>query len=132
PGVRDAQLATGLRLVELPAADDLHHADGQLAVAETVRGGADHPPPGPDVEARDHLALQRLPLGEAPLVAVLDVARVVPDVFADRATLLPGRSGRRRFRRCLLLDDHRPGLGLHGAVAAALRLRALGRLGLGR
>ena len=88
PRVADAELAAGLRLLELPAAHHLHHAQRQLAVAHAFRRGPDDASARSDVESRHELSLQRLPFLQPLLVAVADLAGVAADVVADQPTLL--------------------------------------------
>src|SRR5689334_24329502 len=97
PRIPDAQLGAGLRLLELPSAHDLHHAQREFAIAEAVGGGADDVAVRSDVEARNELALQRLPFLKSLLVAVANLASVVADVLADESTFLAGWSGRSRL-----------------------------------
>ena len=133
PRVADAELAAGLRLLELPAAHHLHHAQRQLAVAHAFRRGPDDASARSDVESRHELSLQRLPFLQPLLVAVADLAGVAADVIADQPPLLA--RGRRRSRFVhggLLLDGHGSSLRFRAvAVAAAGRRSRLRRL-LGR
>ena len=105
----DAELAARLGFLEFPASDHLDHAEGQLAVAHALGGGSDDAAVGTDVEAGDELALERLPLQQARLVAVANVAGVVADVLADRPPLFAERGRRCGLVPRGLLVDHQRG-----------------------